>query len=534
MKYILSLIAVILANIGIAQTQLPIIPYPQNVEIGKGKFELKEKVEINVSVPELKAEAEFLKMKLSEAGKIAEIVSKKKYIKGINFVLIPEMGKGGAYNLDIEKNKVLISASDAEGAFYGVQTLLQLINNGNLTCVKIQDKPRYGWRGFMLDEARHFSGAKRVKELLDLMAYYKMNRFHWHLTDAQGWRIEIKQYPLLATVGGIGTHSDPETPVQYYTQEQIKDIVKYAADRHIEIVPEIDMPGHATAANRAYPEFNGGGSEMFPDFTFNPGKEGTYEFLGNVLAEVAELFPSQYIHIGGDEVAYGSEAWEKDSDVQALMKREGLKNVKEAERYFMHRMIAKVGSLGKTLIGWDELLDLGVDRSTVIMWWRHDKPHYLQRTLDEGYATVLCPRKPLYFDFVQHDSHKVGRIWDGFCPLEDVYSFPDPWFESIGVSKDKQKLIKGMQANAWSELLHTKQRVDFMTFPRICALAESAWSYPDVKDFSQFEKRLNDAYALFDKMGIYYYDHRNPARHPEPAGPVIKKPLRKSETNYKD
>jgi hexosaminidase len=535
-KLILSLICLCLMQPtqAASQAQLPIIPYPQSVVTAKGAYNAKQGFNIRVTDSKLAPAAQFLQSKLKESGREASLSYGKRGIKGVNFVLDSKLAAGGAYSLVVARKTITIKAADDEGAFYGVQSLLQLINNHHLACVSIDDAPRYAWRGYMLDEARHFSGEKRVKEMLDLMAYYKMNRFHWHLTDAQGWRIEIKQYPRLSEVGGIGTHSDPDTPAQYYTQEQIKDIIKYAADRHIEIIPEIDMPGHATAANHAYPEFNGGGSGQFPDFTFNPGKEGTYQYLTNILAEVAALFPSQYLHIGGDEVAYGSEAWEKDPDVLALMQREGLKNVKEVERYFMHRMIGVVGQLGKTLIGWDELLDLDVDHKTMIMWWRHDKTNYLVKALQTGYPTVLCPRKPLYFDFVQHDSHKVGRIWDGFCPIEDVYAFPDPWFESIGVTPEMQSHIRGLQANAWSELLHTKQRVDFMTFPRICAVAESGWTLPEHKDYVGFSARLNDAYALFDSLGIYYFDYRDATAHPEPEGPVIKKATRKQEMDYRD
>lgn len=514
-----------------AARPLPVIPYPQHVEQHKGHFDARNGYNITADSC-FEAEADLLKEKLAADG-VQSVVTP--HDGAIRLTHDAAVASPEGYRLSITPGDITIAASGAAGAFYGTQTLLQLVENADrLPCVTVEDAPRYGWRGYMRDDARHFTGVESVKQLLDLMARYKLNRFHWHLTDGQGWRIEIKKYPRLATVGGVGSHSDPTSRCAYYTQDDIRDIVAYAADRHIMIIPEIDMPGHATAANRAYPEYNGGGEGIFPDFTFNPGKEETYTYLTDILTEVAGLFPGPFIHIGGDEVAYGINAWKTDPHVLALMKREGFDNVKQCERYFMNRMIGEVAHLGKTLIGWDELIDLDVDKSTNIMWWRHDKPVYLTRSLEAGYTTVLCPRRPLYFDFVQHDSHSVGRIWDGFCPLEDVYAFPDPWFESIGVTPAMQKHVSGMQANAWSELMHNSDRVDFMTWPRLCALAESAWTERDNKDYEGFEKRLDDAYRLFDALGIYYYDHRNPARHAEPAGPVIKKKTRASETNYRD
>lgn len=516
-----------------AQEQVRVIPYPTQVTVQDGFYAIKSGQKILCATDELKNEAAFLQKKLAEQGLNLKIAYGKASGKGISLGIDQTLAKEG-YKLNIERKRVSIVGGSSAGVFYGIQTLLQQQANGGLKCESISDAPRYEWRGYMLDEARHFSGEKRVKQLLDLMAYYKMNRFHWHLSDAQGWRIEIKKYPKLATIGGIGTHSDPETPAQYYTQDQIRDIIVYAKERHIEIIPEIDMPGHATAANKAYPEYSGGGTEEHPEFTFNVGKEETYTYLTDILKEVADLFPSPYLHIGGDEVAYGSQAWETDPHVQALLKREGLKTVKEAERYFMQRMTKVVNKLGKTLVGWDELLDLNVDKGkTIIMWWRHDKPDYLRKSLDHGYATIMCPRKPLYFDFIQHDGHKWGRIWDGFCPLEDVYAFPDKWFAAWGVSANELSHVKGIQANVWTELMHTKERVDFMTFPRLCALAESAWSVPGVKDYAQFQTRLNDAFTLFDKLGIYYFDPRQPEHHPEPAGPVIKK-AKKINMDFRD
>ncbi|MDR1756293.1 MAG: beta-N-acetylhexosaminidase [Culturomica sp.] len=506
--------------------QVRVIPKPLRLQEKTGEF-LLEQGKIVYTVPWIREEALFLAEQLQEAGISARAEAKAGARIDGNLVLslLPAVYAPEEYSVHITPKQVVVEASGRVGIFYGIQTLLQLINNREqqeirLKCRLIQDLPRYAWRGFMLDEARHFFGKEKVMQLLDEMAYYKLNRFHWHLTDEPGWRIEIEKYPLLATKGGQGSWSRPDDPeARYYTQEDIREILAYAARRHIEVIPEIDMPGHATAANKAYPEYSGGGTPEHPEFTFNVGKEETYAYLTDILREVAALFPSRYLHLGGDEVAYGIRAWETDSSVQALMAREGLASVKEAERYFMKRMSDSVYRLGKTLIGWDELLDLEMDPSrTEIMWWRHDRPQNLKRSLEEGYHTVLCPRRPLYFDFIQHREHKWGRVWNGFCPLEDVYAFPDRELAKLEISPEQQSFIRGVQANLWTERVHTGQRLDFMIFPRLCALAESGWCAPGNKDFADFERRLQDAYRRLDAAGIYYFDHREPQRHPEPEG----------------
>lgn len=229
----------------------------------------------------------------------------------------------GSYSLKTSTKEIVISAADDEGVFNGISSLIQLVAskkvvNGsvNLPAWQIDDKPLYQWRGLMLDESRHFFGKEKVKLLLDWMAFYKLNKFHWHLTDEPGWRLEIKKYPLLTLVGGIGNHTNPNASSNYYTQEDVKEIVRYAAERKIDVIPEIDMPGHARAANRAYPEFSGGGSEKYPHFTFDPGNEGTYKYLTDIIREVDVLFPSKMIHLGGDEVSFGNQQWSKNAGIQ--------------------------------------------------------------------------------------------------------------------------------------------------------------------------------------------------------------------------
>lgn len=505
---------------------LCLIPWPAAVEISEEKFELKKGV-IYCAEDSLFAEAEFLKKKLETAGYTARIGKRLGQKSNILLKLDRQLKVREGYRLRITPDRLEISGKTPAGVFYGIQTLLQLVEDGekvgngvNLVCCRIEDFPRYEWRGYMLDEARHFFGKEKVKQLLDLMAYFKLNKFHWHLTDEPGWRIEIKKYPRLTAVGGKGSWSCPEDSTsRYYTQEEIKEIVDYASERHIEIILELDMPGHATAANRAYPAYSGGGTPAHPDFTFHPGKEEVYTFLGEVLREVAGLFPSAYLHIGGDEVAFGSDAWKTDPYIRRLMQQENLKDIKEVENYFMHRMSDTVRNLGKRTAGWDELLEARPEpSSTLIFWWRHDRPEVLRKCLEKGFATVLCPRKPLYFDFIQQERDKWGRVWDGFCPLEDVYAFPEKLRREEKWPANYSGFIRGIQANLWTERVQNENRLDYMTFPRLCALAEAAWTPEGKKDFSRFRKGLEGVYRLLDGYGIYYFDSRDPEAHPEPEG----------------
>lgn len=524
--------AVLLASCSNGQASPDVIPLPNSYQLKDKNVNMSCFKTIHAS-SELCRDAGYLKDELLSLGYDLQVSSSASGKGVISLVLDEELG-AQEYRLDVKSRSIEVRGGK-DGVFYGVMTLLQELRNGGVKYGVIEDAPRYEWRGFMLDEARHFFGVEKVKSLLDYMAYYKLNRFHWHLTDAQGWRIEIKAYPKLTEIGGIGTHSDPYTPAQYYTQDQIREIVSYAKARHIEIIPEIDMPGHASAANRAYPVYNGGGTPQFEDFTFNVGKEGTYKYLTAILREVAGLFPYDYIHIGGDEVFYGSEAWGKDKYVQAMMRREGLKTIKDAEGYFLHRMTDSLRVLGKIEIAWDDVLDFDPDtRQTVICWWRHDRPASLRKSLANGYTTIMCPRKPLYYDFVQDSTHTCGRRWDGFCPLEDVYAFPDAWYEGWELTESDMSGVLGIQANLWTELVHNTDRFDFMIFPRLCALAEVAWTMPDVKDYGSFTQRMEYEYAHFDADGLYYFDARDRSRHAEPEGPVIKKKDRVRKMDYKD
>ena len=491
-----------------------IVPYPNTINVEPGTFNFGDGIRISDTHTELAGTLSFFKVKFHALGVNFDDNSNKT----LHLELAQEHGKSPeSYELNIQKESIKLTAPHPKGIFYGLTTLWQhmkLSGEKTIPLGIVNDSPRYAHRGFMLDESRHFYGKEKVKQLIDVMAVLKLNTFHWHLTDSPGWRIEIKAYPKLTTEGGKGNHTNPDAPASFYTQEDIKEIVTYAAKRQIEIIPEIDMPGHATAANRAYPEFSGGGSEEHPEFTFDPGKESTYHYLTSILEEVASLFPSKYIHLGGDEVHFGNEKWKTNDSIRALMRREGLESLVDVEHYFIRRMADQLAQMDRQLAGWDEIVESDVsNESSVVYWWRHDKEGQLQKSLDKGYATVLCPRIPLYFDFVQHDSHENGRRWDGFGSLEDVYAYPESTHQ---FTDEETALIQGIQGNLWTEKFDSGVWVDYMTFPRMVALAESAWTKENNKDFDRFNQQLPSVFRYLDALGIQYFNSLDPALTPEP------------------
>ena len=418
-----------------------------------------------------------------------------------------------AYELTVAPAGITVTGP-ATGLLRGAQTLAQMLGQTvpdaadvtTLDALVVRDAPRFKWRGYMLDESRHFSGEKAVKRLLDAMARYKLNRLHWHLTDSAGWRMEIKKYPKLTEIGGRGdeTHRDPNAPARFYTQEQIRDIVAYAKARGIVVIPEVDMPGHADAAVRAYPEHGGGGYKKWPDFTFNPAKPETRAFLDDILKEIAALFPEAgIIHFGGDEVHFGWGHWTELPEVKALMKKENLADNAAVEARFNRETVAHIDALGFKAGGWDEISAAGLPADkTLVFWWRHDKPEVLTRALDAGYPVVLCPRLPLYFDFIQSPTHKTGRTWKGFCPLGDVYAFPEP----LALSPERLTYVVGMQACLWTEATATQARRDFLTWPRLVAMSEAGWTPAARKDFSDFSRRLRAELPVLRASGLTVYD----------------------------
>lgn len=499
-----------------------IFPDPAQCVLADGAFNVSTSVKLTASGAYAKKLLPELRGTLKRYAIPADRQTEKQVIKLIldKDIKIPAEG----YTLEVTPYLIAIKASSEQGLFYGKESFIQLLryNKGKIPACKIEDYPEMAWRGVMLDEARHFFGMEKVKQLLDVMASLKLNVFHWHLTDEPAWRIEIKQYPKLTTIGAVGTWGDAQAAPKFYTQKEIKEIVKYAADRHIMVVPEIDMPGHATAACKSYPEVSGGGTGRWKDFTYHPCKEETFEFLSNVLGEVAELFPSPYIHVGGDEVHYGNQSWFTDPVIQRFIKDNNLGNEVGLEHYFIRRVADIVRSKGKTMIGWDEIVDANVSPDkAIVMWWRHDRENQLDKALNKGYKVIMTPRRPFYFDFVQHDSHKIGRRWSGFNPLEDVCNFPGEGVTKIITGKKAQ--IMGLQLSVWTERIADDKRLDYMIYPRITGAAEAAWGVEtgagDVKKSERLIKKLPYFLEYLDTLNIYYFNPFDPTMRPEPDGP---------------
>ncbi|WPU91371.1 beta-N-acetylhexosaminidase [Mucilaginibacter sabulilitoris] len=519
----LKLFTVLFLLSGYVQAQnLTIIPQPKSIINGTGQFNFNNHATVSVSDTSLLGLAGYLQKEISQTKGLTLTVSNNEAAGAINLVLANTPQTTGSYTLNVTTDRITITSQSKEGIFYGLTSLLQLVkdqqrdNDGDLciTTCNINDAPRYPWRGLMLDESRHFFGKEKVKQLLNWMAYYKLNRFHWHLTDAQGWRIEIKKYPKLTSIGGASNYSNTSAEPQYYTQDDIKEIVAYAAARFITVIPEIDMPGHATAANKAYPEFSGGSVAGYPNFTFNPANEHTYQYLADIIKETNALFPAHMIHLGGDEVAYGIKAWSLDTAIAHMMQKMEFEGVTDLEHYFFKRMADTVTNMGSKVLAWDEATgaNLPADK-TIIFWWRQNLPGQLHLALQKNYQVVLCPRLPLYFDFEQDSQHVSGRKWNGVVNrITDVYNFPD---RQISPDELNSKQIIGVQANIWTERIASEKRLDFMLFPRIAGLAEAGWTAPEQKDEFAFNERLKSDLKNYDSAGIYYYDPFDPSYHPE-------------------
>jgi hexosaminidase len=502
--------------------QVPIIPLPKEYASLEGSFNLSSATPIILENETLRPEAIFLQHELLKTMGLTLSVQKRSSLPSITLSLGKMTDQTpGAYKLNITPDEVEITAASRQGLFYGLMSFMQIARDAALKDGKIvlagwdiSDAPKYEWRGLMLDESRHFFGKETVKFLLDWMAFYKLNKFHWHLTDEPGWRLEIKKYPKLANIGGVGNFSDPNAAVKYYTQEDIKEIISYAAERFITVIPEIDMPGHAAASNRAYPEFSGGGSEKYPDFTFNPGKKETYTYLTNILKETNSLFPAGMVHLGGDEVHFGNEQWNTDKDVKSLMRDRKLADLKAVEQYFIQRMADSITRMNSKVLLWDEAAGSTLlPSNTIIFWWRHDKPEQLALALSKKFPVVLTPRLPLYFDFVQDSTQRVGRKWEGgFNQVERVYNFST---DSL-YTPEQAGLIKGIQAALWTERIPDTKRLEYMLFPRISALAEAAWTDDRNRNYQFFSERLLNQLGIFRKEKIYFYNPFNISENPEP------------------
>ena len=526
MKRILTLIALcIVSGVSASTRQLQIIPQPVKAELRTGVFVT---AGCRVEWEGFDIRPENL---AALTGRLVKPCHPASTWNGVNAIVLRRDTAAGipaeGYRIDISARRAQLSAGADAGLFYGLQTLLQLADErGNLPCVSIEDHPRYRYRGLHLDVCRHFFPVRFIKHYLDWMASCKLNTFHWHLTDDQGWRIEIKRYPRLTEIGGYrtrtqigGFHEDPITYEQgryggYYTQDEIREVVAYAAERHIAVIPEIEMPGHATAALAAYPELAcGHGPKSFEtsgrwgvlDDVFCPGKEQTFEFLEGVLDEVLELFPSKLIHIGGDECP--RVRWKECPDCRARMEDEGIEDEAGLQTYLTLRIGRHLEAKGRRLIGWDEILDGELAPGAVVMSWRGTRGGIAAAR--RRHEVIMTPSTYLYFDKKATDSYdEPVSLSSSLLPLEKIYGY-DP---DEGIAPEDRRYLLGVQANLWTEFIRTEGRASFQLLPRIYALAEIAWSPVERKSWREFsEVRLPAHLARIDASG-------EPYRLPAPLG----------------
>ena len=517
--------AVILCPSFVQAAPVSIIPEPVSVVSHSGTFSLSEDTRIEYGQKELKNSAEFFQSYLSQFYGLT--LPLKKHLKLRNLSTSPVIvlknnqrveSVRGSYQLEVSEHEVMITGDNAEGVFYGIQTLIQLLPTSvssilELPQVSVQDAPRFQYRGMHLDVGRHFFPVDFVKRYIDFIALHKMNVFHWHLTEDQGWRIEIKKYPKLTKVGGCrsGTQigREPSDGIDknpycgFYTQREIKDVVKYAQDRYVTIIPEIEMPGHSSAALAAYPELGctRGPYEVqrtwgvFNDI-YCAGRESTFIFLQDVLDEVMELFPSPYIHIGGDEVP--TESWHQSPECQARMRENHLKDEHELQSYFVQRIEKYLNSKGRKMIGWDEILEGGLAPNATVMSWRGTEGGIAAAR--QHHDVIMTPSSTSYFDHSQ-SKHETTIAIGGYLPVETVYRFePVP----ADLAPDEVKYIMGAQANVWTEYMPDASKVEYMIFPRLSAMSEVLWTKKENKSWDDFQIRLKDQFGRYDLWKVNY------------------------------
>ena len=540
---------------------ISIVPKPMELTLNEASFVFPNNVSIIFSDNAQKPAAKYLFDLLGNAAMLQLPSTDVKAASPIIF-LKDEAIKSEGYGLQITKDKITITANDASGYFYGVQSLRQLLpseietskNNQaswEIPCLNIKDHPRFSWRGMHMDFSRHFFDVDEVKTFLDYMALYKLNTYHMHLTDDEGWRVEIKKYPLLTEKGAwrIESRHDKicnelaETDASYtineehyhqregermyggfFTQQQIKNIIAYAAERQIEVIPEIDMPGHFKSAIDNYPYLSCTGEPGWGQTFSKPaclGKETTYQFCKDVLAEIADLFPSKYIHIGGDEV--NIQSWEACPRCQKSIKDHNLKDEHELQSFFNKDIEAFLKTKGKRLIGWDEIADGGLSKDATMMWWRNWAPKARYVAANNGNDMVICPDFEYYFDF-KNDA----------TPLDKVYNY-EPVPEDF--TEEQANHVLGVQANLWSEYIPNFKRLQYQTFPRMLALAETGWTAKQDKSFDDFQKRMNLQYQRLDALDIQYYipsveGLKNKVAFLDKATVTLQAPLEEMEIYY--
>ena len=512
---------------------LSIVPYPASLTRMEGAFRLDASVSVRAEGADAARIADAWAERVRRASYVPLPLVDAPAPRQIVFQLdaaaaIPDEG----YELTVTADGVRVRAGSAAGLFYGAQTLRQLapaaVERGGrdpdgadavwtLPAVQIEDAPRFGYRGLHLDVARHVQPVAFVKRYIDLMALYKLNRFHWHLTDDQGWRIQIERYPRLTEVGAwrggtlVGSYQNQPHVTDgvryggFYTQDEIREVVAYAAERFVTIVPEIEMPGHASAAIAAYPEL-GCRSEpvevaqtwgVFEDI-FCPS-EATFAFLENVLDEVVALFPGERVHIGGDEAPKA--AWEASALAQDVIRREGLADEHALQSYFIRRIEAHLASRGRRLVGWDEIVEGGLSPTATLMFWRHWVPEALDQAAAQGNDIIMTPNASLYFDHFQGDPAFEPLAIGGLTTLEDVYAY-EPVPERF--TPEQAERVLGAQANLWTEYIETPQKVEYMVYPRALALSEVVWSPAAARDWAGFQARLPAQLRRLRTLGVSF------------------------------
>lgn len=512
----------------ISNESIGIIPLPSTYELKPGTFYItgQSSIGIDKSDPEMTTLANYFNEEISDATGFSLPVNNS---GTIIFQLgeHKELGEEG-YQLSISSDQLILSAYKHHGIFNGIQSVLQLLPpeiksktvqadaTWSINCIEVTDKPQFAWRGLMLDVSRHFFTKQEVKKFIDQMAEYKYNVFHWHLTDDQGWRLEVKSLPRLTAIGawraprvGNWWEREPQLPTDslsyggYYTTEDIREIVEYAQQRYVTIVPEIDIPGHSMAALSAYPEISctGGPFHVNVGNTFYTeienslcaGNEQTFEVLDSVFAEVARLFPSPYIHIGGDECYKGF--WEKCPKCKMRMQKEHLKNLEELQSYFVKRVAAMVQKRGKQVIGWDEILEGGLAPETIVMSWRGMKGGI--EAAKQGHSVIMTPTDHCYLDFYQGDPTVEPNTYS-MLRLQDCYKY-----QLIPDSVDAS-LIMGGQGNLWTESVPHYRQVEYMIWPRALAISETLWTDARLRNWKFFVNRVEQQFERFDRSGVNY------------------------------
>ncbi|MCU4156059.1 family 20 glycosylhydrolase [Carboxylicivirga sp. A043] len=506
-----------------------VIPLPEKITPMAGSFVLNKSTKWVVQNEETDSIITFFSDKIKQSTGFELETAKEEPSNNFVSLNINTALPGGkeAYALSVTKDFVYISGGSAQGLFYGLQTLLQLLpaeiessslvkkSMWTIPAVEIKDKPRFKWRGMHLDVCRHFVPVENIKKHLDMMAMFKMNTFHWHLTEDQAWRIEIKKYPRLTEVGATRIEGEGHTYSGYYSQEDVKEIVAYAAERFITVVPEIELPGHALAALAAYPEYSctGGPFEVRNVWGVEPdvycaGNDDTFQFLEDVIDEVVALFPSPYFHIGGDECP--KERWEKCRKCQRRMRQEGLKDEHELQSYFIKRIEKVLIAHNKKMIGWDEILEGGLAESAAVMSWRGEEGGI--EAASQGHDVVMTPGNWCYLDHYQGDYRIEPVAIGGYTTLEEAYNYePVP----AELEADKVHHVLGTQGNVWTEYMYTPALVEYRVYPRLIALAEVNWTSKAQKDYQSFVKRLDNNLVRLDLHTINYHI-------PLPEGPVDK------------